>query len=45
MVCVTSSVTTPVTLDTAMGRAQCFVRGTKESSMPAEALTKMARSR
>ena len=40
-----SSVTTPVTLDTAVGRALCIVRGTKESSMLAEVLAKMARSR
>ena len=45
MVCATSSVATPVTLDTAVGRALCIVRGTKESSMLAEALVKMARSR
>ena len=45
MVCATSSVTTPVTLDAAVGRAMCIVRGTKEFSMPAEVLAKMARSR
>ena len=45
MVCATSSVTTPVTLDTVVGRALCVVRGTKEFSMPAEVLAKMARSR
>ena len=45
MVCATSSVTTPVTLDTAVGRALCIVRGMKESSMSAEVLAKMARSR
>ena len=44
MVCATSSVTTPVTLDTAVGRALCIVRGMKESSMPDEVLAKMARS-
>ena len=44
MVCETSGVTTPVTLDTAVGRALCTVRGTKESSMPTEVLAKMARS-
>ena len=45
MVCATSSVTTPVTLGTAVGRALCVVRGMKEFSMPAEVLAKMARSR
>ena len=43
--CATSSVTTPVTLDTVVGRALCVIRGTKEASMPAEVLAKMARSR
>ena len=45
MVCAMSSVTTPVTLDTAVGRALCIIRGTKEPSMPAEVLAKMARGR
>ena len=45
MVCATSSVTTPVTLGTAVGRALCVVHGMKEFSMPAEVLAKMARSR
>ena len=45
MVCATSSITTPVTLGTAVGRALCVVRGMKEFSMPAEVLAKMARSR
>ena len=45
MVCATSSVTTLVTLGTAVGRALCVIRGTKEASMPAEVLAKMARSR
>ena len=41
----TSKTPTPVTLDTAAGRALCDVRGTKEFSMPAEVLAKMSRSR
>ena len=45
MVCVPSSVTTLVTLGTAVGRALCVIRGMKGFSMPAEALAKMARSR
>ena len=45
MVCATSSVTTPVTLDTAVGRALHIICGTKEASMPAEVLARMARSR
>ena len=45
MVCAASSVTMPVTLGTAVGRALCVVRGMKEFSMPAEVLAKMARSR
>ena len=45
MVCATSSVTTPVTLGTAVGRAMCVVRGMKEFSLRAEMLVKMARSR
>ena len=44
MVWTTSSVTTPVTLDTAVGRALCVVRGMKEFSMPAEVLAKMVRN-
>ena len=40
-----SSVTTPVTLDAAVGRVLCVIRGMKEASMPAEVLAKMARSR
>ncbi len=35
MVCATSSVTTPVTLGTAVGRALRIVHGMKEFSMPA----------
>ena len=42
---VTSSATTLETPDTAVGRALCIVRGTNESSMLAEVLAKMARSR
>ena len=45
MVCATSSVTTPVTLGTAVGRALCIICGTKEASMPAEVLATMERSR
>ena len=45
MVCAPSSVTTLVTLGTAVGRALCVIRGIKEFSMPAEVLAKMARSR
>ena len=45
MVCATSSATMPVTLGTAVGRSLCVVRRTKEFSMPAEVLAKMARSR
>ena len=44
MVCATSSVTTSVTLDTAVGRALCVVRGTKEINVPADVLVKMARN-
>ena len=45
MVCATSSVTTPVTLGTAVGRAMCVIRKMKGFSTLAEALAKMARSR
>ena len=45
MVCTTSSVTTLVTLGTAVGRALCVIRKMKGFSMPAEVLAKMARSR
>ena len=45
MVCATSSVTTPVTLGTAVGRALCVIRKMKGFSTLAEALAKMARSR
>ena len=41
----TSSVTTPVALGTTVGRALCIICETKEASMPAEVLAKMARSR
>ena len=44
MVCASSSVTTPVTLGTAVGRAPCIVRRMKGFSTPAEVLAKMARS-
>ena len=44
MVCVPSSVTTSVTLGTAVGRAMCVIRKMKGFSMPAEELAKMARS-
>ena len=45
MVCATSSVTTPVTLSTAVGRALCITCGTNEASMPAEVLAIMAHNR
>ena len=45
MVCTLSSATTPVTLDTAVGRALCVVRKMKGFSTLAEALAKMACSR
>ena len=45
MVCATSSVTTPVTLGTAVGRAMCVIRKMKGFNMLAEALAKMVRSR
>ena len=44
MVCAASSVTMPVTLGTAVGRALCIIRGMKKFSMPAEVLAKMARN-
>ena len=40
-----SSATTLETPDTAVGRAMCIVHETKESSTPAEVLTKMAHIR
>ena len=43
--CVTSSVTTLVTPGAAVGRVLRIFRRTKEASMPAEVLAKMARSR
>ena len=45
MVCAPSSVTTLVTLGTAVGRALRVFREMKGFSMPAEVLVKMARSR
>ena len=45
MVCAPSSVTTMVTLGTAMGRALCVIGKMKGFSTLAEALAKMARSR
>ena len=45
MVCALNSVTTLVTLGTAVGRALCVVSKTKEFNTLAEALVKMARSR
>ena len=45
MVCATSSVTTPVTLSTAVGRALCVARKMKGFSTLVEALAEMARSR
>ena len=45
IVCASSSVTTLVTLGTAVGRALCAIRKMKGSSTLAEALAKMARSR
>ena len=45
MVCAPSSVTTSVTLGTAVGRALCVIRKMKGFSTLAEALAKMARSR
>ena len=45
MVCAPSSVTTLVTLGTAVGRALCVIGKTKGFSTLAEALVKMARSR
>ena len=44
MVCTPSSVTTLVTLGTAMGTALCVIREMKGYSIPAEVLAKMARS-
>ena len=44
MVCAPSSVTTLVTLGTAVGRALCVVREMKEFSLPVEMLAKMARN-
>ena len=44
MVCAPSSVTTLVTLGTAVGRAPCVIRKMKGFSMPAEVLAKMARN-
>ena len=45
MVCALSSVTTLVTLGTAVGRAPCVIREMKGFNMPAEVLAKMAGSR
>ena len=45
MVCATSSVTMPVTLGTAVGRAMCIIYGTEEASMPSEVLAEMAHNR
>ena len=45
MVCSPSSVTTLVTLGTAVGRALCVVSKAKEFNTLAEALVKMARNR
>ena len=44
MVCASSSVTTLVTLGTAVGRAMCVIHKMKGFSTLAEALAKMARS-
>ena len=40
-----SRATTLETPDAAVGRVLCIICGTKEASMPAEVLAKMARSR
>ena len=45
MVCAPSSITTLVTLSTAVERALCVVRKMKGFSTLAEALAKMARNR
>ena len=45
MVCAPTSVTTLVTLGTAMGRALCIIHEMKGFNTPTEVLAKMARSR